>query len=109
MLDRISEPDWKVFKPLRELALERYCERALAEVERIRANAGKTQHQRYLEIWQILKKWDRELEGIFDYLRRSTALVQLAAFRARGLITDEEFMRFSAPTRDVINAILAAR
>jgi hypothetical protein len=31
MFGQISEPDWKISKPLRELALERYCQRALAD------------------------------------------------------------------------------
>jgi hypothetical protein len=59
--------------------------------------------------WRIFKERGKKLDGVFDYLRRSTALAQLAAFRARGLITGEEFMRFSAPTREIINAILASR
>jgi hypothetical protein len=109
MLDRINESDWKIFKPVREQALERFCERVLAEAERIRADVGKSQHERYIATYQLLKERDKELELAFDYLRRSTALVQLANFRSLGLITDDEYMRFSAPTREVVDRFVDAR
>jgi len=109
MLGPISEPDWKIFKPVREQALERFCERVLAETERIRADAGKRQHERYIAIYRLLQERDKELEMAFDHLRRSTALVQLANFRFLGLVTDEEYMRFSAPTREIIDRFGRAR
>jgi hypothetical protein len=106
MFDRISETDWKIFKPVRELALERFCERVLAEAERIRADTGKSQHGRYIELYRLMRDRDKELAQVFDHLRRSTAVMQLAAFRSLGLVTDEEYMRFSAPTREVIDTLL---
>jgi hypothetical protein len=107
MLGQISEPDWKIFKPVREQALERFCERVLAEAERIRADAGKTQHERYIATYQLMKERDKELDRVFDYLRRSTALMQLAAIRNLELVTDEEYMRFSAATRDIVDKFLS--
>jgi hypothetical protein len=109
MLGRIDESDWKIFKPVREQALERFCERVLAEAEGIRADSGKSQHDRYVETYQLLIKRDKELVQIFDHLRRSTAVMQLANFRSEGLITDEEYMRFSAPTREIIDDFLKRR
>ncbi|MBV8752586.1 MAG: hypothetical protein JO328_06985 [Hyphomicrobiales bacterium] len=106
MQDRINESDWRIFKPLREKALERFCERVLDEVVRIRAETGKTQHERYIEIYRMMKERDIELERVFDYLRRSTALMQLVGFRSLGLVTDEEYSRFSAPTRETVDDLL---
>ena len=106
MLGQISESDWKIFKPVRQQALERFCERALNEVERIRANVDKSQHERYVEIYQLIKERDKELPRVFDHLRRSTALMQVAAFRSLELITDEEYMRFSPPTREIVDGFL---
>ena len=103
MLGPISEPDWKIFKPVREQALERFCERVLAETERIRGDDGTSQHERYIAIYRLLQERDKELELAFDHLRRSTALVQLANFRSLGLITDDEYMRFSAQTREIVD------
>jgi hypothetical protein len=109
MLGQISEPDWKIFKPVREQALERFCERVLVEAERIRVDVSKSQHERYVAIYQLLKERDKELELAFDYLRRSTALVQLANFRSLGLVTDDEYMRFSALTREIVDRFVGAR
>jgi hypothetical protein len=109
VLDRIHESDWKVFRPVRKLALERFCERVLAEAERIRADASKTQHERYIATYQLLKERDKELVQAFDHLRRSTALLQLAAFRSLRLVTDDEYMRFSASTREIVNRFIGAR
>jgi hypothetical protein len=109
MLDRINESDWKIFKPVRQLALERFCERVLSEAERIRTDASKSQHERYVATYQLLKERDKELGRAFDYLRRSTALSQLAAFRSLGLVSDDEYMRFSAPTREVTDRFVNAR
>jgi hypothetical protein len=106
MLGQISEPDWKIFKPVRQQALERFCERVLDDVERIRGDAAKSHHERYIEIYRLIKERDKELAHVFDYLRRSTALMQLAAFRSLQLVTDEDYMRFSAPTREIIDGFL---
>jgi hypothetical protein len=106
VLGQINEPDWKIFKPVRERALERFCERVLNELERIRADLGKSQHARYVEICQLIKERDKDLPRVFDHLRRSTALMQLATFRSLELITEEEYMRFSAPTRDIVDRFL---
>jgi len=106
MLGEISEPDWKIFKPVRQQALERFCERVLAEAERIRADTSKSHHERYVATYQLLKERDKELVQAFDHLRRSTAVMQLATFRSEGLITGEEYMRFSTPTREIIDGFL---
>jgi hypothetical protein len=106
VLGQISEPDWKLFKSVREKALERFCERVLEEVGRIRAETGKSQHERYIEIYRLMKERDKDLDRAFDHLRRSTALMQLATFRSLGLVTDDEYSRFSASTRDIIDGFL---
>jgi hypothetical protein len=43
----IAEADWKVLRRIHPLALERYCERTLAEIERVTHNSSKSTHQRY--------------------------------------------------------------
>jgi len=106
MFDRINEADWKTFKPVRERAVERFCERVLAEAEGIRSDASKSQHARYIDLYRLMRDRDKELARVFDHLRRSTAVMQLAAFRSLGLVTDEEYMRFTAPTREVIDTLL---
>jgi hypothetical protein len=67
----IKEADWKVLRRLHPLALERFCERVLAEIESIRHDNARSFHQRYLDIFQIIKRRDQEMGCIFDDPKRS--------------------------------------
>lgn len=96
----IKESDWKLLSQLRTAALERFCQRILAEIERININSNMNAHQRYLEIYKIIAHRDKEIAQIFNDHRRSTALNELAAIQSNGLLTPEEFMRFSQEARD---------
>jgi len=40
MNDQIKESDWKIYKKLRPLALQRYCERVLGDVDKVIRNSG---------------------------------------------------------------------
>jgi hypothetical protein len=40
----ITEADWKVFRELKPVARERFCERVLREIERLRLDSSKTAH-----------------------------------------------------------------
>ena len=91
----ISPADWKAFKPLREAALERFCQRVLDEVARINSDQAKGKHARYLAIYRLMSERDKEIEPIFDRLRRSTAIRQIVAFRMHDLVTADELRRFS--------------
>ena len=91
----IAKTDWKIFKELREFALERFCSRVLDDIARIGSDQAKSKHERYLAIWRLIQERDREIDPIFDYVRRSTAVSQLCAFRVRELMTEEEFKSLS--------------
>jgi hypothetical protein len=104
----ISEPDWKLFRQLHPLALERFCERALADVGRLASEAGKSAHERYLAVFRLLQRRDKELAEAFNDLRRSAALLQLAILCSRGLVTDEELARFSPETRAAVRVFQGA-
>jgi hypothetical protein len=103
----IKESDWRIFKELRTVALERFCRRALEEVDRLSANSGKTSHQRYVAIYRYIRERDKELAFAFDDLRRSTAVLQLARIQHHDLLTAEEFSRFSEEARKSVEAMLA--
>jgi hypothetical protein len=74
----ISEPDWKLFRKLHALALERFCEGALSEISRLASEVGKGAHERYLAVSELLQRRDKELAEAFDDYRRSTGWRQLA-------------------------------
>ena len=79
MLREIKEADWKVLRRLHPVALERFCERVLAEIGSVNNDSARNFHQRYLDIFEIIERRDREMARIFDDLKRSRALS-----RARG-------------------------
>ena len=102
------EPDWKLFRRLQPVALERFCQRVLDELARVAADPRTSSHERYLAAYRLLRRRDEELAEAFNDSRRSTALVQLARIRAGELLTEEEFARFSPETRASVQAFLDA-
>jgi hypothetical protein len=108
MVHAISESDWKVFRQLQPIALERFCQRVLSEVGRLASDISKNSHEQYLAVFKLIERRDRELADAFNDLRRSTALEQLACIQSHELLTDEEFTRFSSQTRDAVQFLLAA-
>ena len=54
----------------------RLSQRILLEVELINDDRTKGFHEKYLEIWAVLKKRDKEMGIAFDGIRRSTAWTQ---------------------------------
>jgi hypothetical protein len=99
MSDAILESDWKIFRQLRPIALDRFCERILLEINRLASDANKTHHERYLAIFQLIRRRDEEVADAFNDFRRSTAVRQLARIQMHDLFTEEEMGRFSAETR----------
>ena len=98
----ISESDWGIFRNLHAIALERFCQRVLSDINQISSDATRTSHQRYLAIYKLIERRDRELAEAFNDLRRSTALRQLAWIQSYKLLTEEEMAAFTAETRDVV-------
>lgn len=108
-MERISEADWKLFRKLKEGALERFCERVLSEVGRLAAEPGQTSHERYLAVHKLLRKQDKKRGNMFDNFKRSEALLQLALMRSQDLFTEEEYARFSPETRARLQRLLDLR
>lgn len=103
---QMTDSDWRTFRQLQEIALERFCERVLKEIESIAADASKSCHRRYLDIFCLTEQRDKELARAFDNPRRSTALIQLSILRSSDLLTEEELARFSPDTRDALEVVL---
>lgn len=99
----IKESDWKRFRSLRQFALERFCERVLLDIGRIGADAGKSQHERYLDVYRLIHDRDEELGRAFNDLIRSKATGQIALIRSLGLLTEEELAGFSEELRGILH------
>jgi hypothetical protein len=103
--DAFPESDWKIFRELRELALERFCKRVLEELEALRRNTSRSHHERYLDVFRFLRARDEELAHAFNDPKRSRMFVQLAAIHAYGLLEPHEIGSFTARTRDTIELL----
>jgi hypothetical protein len=101
----IKESDWKVFRRLRELALERYCQRAIADVRRVVERRDRGHHERYLQLWKLLRKHDETIGIAFDDPRRSRAVIQLANIDAEELLTEDELKHFSEELQAQLESI----
>lgn len=100
MSGNIKESDWKQFKVVREQALERYSQQTMDEVQKILWAEGRGSFQKSDEILQLLIARQQERFGVFDSLRRSTALMQLHSFWRMKLITEKDLAAFSAETQE---------
>ena len=103
----VPEQDWKVFKQLHPIALDRFATRVLDETEALLKDNSKSPHEIYLAIYKLFERRDKEMGDVFDDFRRSTAFLQIAMMHSRGLLTEQEFLQFSPETRDSIIAIQA--
>jgi hypothetical protein len=109
MTCEIKESDWKFLRRVHTVALERYCEQILLEIRHVNLDKSKSFHQRYLDIFKVLHRRDKEMAETFDGLRRSRAYFQLASMKSRGMVTGDDILCFSQETRDAVNLILGER
>lgn len=102
MEHEFPESDWRAFRELRQVALERFCKRVLDEVPRFAPQMARSCHELYLELFRWLGERNDELARAFDDPRRSQMVWQLAAIHAYGLLEPDEFARFTPQTRERI-------
>jgi hypothetical protein len=98
----IRESDWKRLRDLKPVALERFCDRVLLEIDQARSDAASSSHQRYLAIYDLIRERDEELGYIFDGLSRSSAIGKLLLMHRTGLLTEDEVAGFSEDMKDAI-------
>lgn len=91
----MKESDWKIFKQIKEKALEKYCENALADFSAIISNDKDHACDRYTELYKLVRERDKELGKIFDDHSRSKATLQLLLIRKVGLADDELLQQLS--------------
>ena len=101
----LPESDWKAFRKLRELALERFCERILAEIGRITSDAKRTSHAQYLATYELIQERDDQIARAFNNPRRSVAVAQMAMMMSLNLISHEELQSFTPRTQSVVEAL----
>jgi hypothetical protein len=104
----IPERDWKLFRELQPIALERFCESVLSEIRGI-SESRQSAHKRYLSVFKTVRDQDKELATLFDSPRRSNAWLQLSLIHSHDLLTVEEMQRFSPETQHRVSELAKLR
>lgn len=76
MSAQIKESDWKVFKEISPVALNRFCDRILSELRRAADDPAKSPHERYLAIYKLIERHDKEIADAYAWIcsrRRASA------------------------------------
>jgi hypothetical protein len=105
MASEINEADWKLFRRLHKIALERFCERVLKEVQVAAAEHTDGYHDSYLKVFALIRDRDQTMARAFNDLRRSSAFILLANIKHEGLLTAAELDQFSPEARQAIEVI----
>lgn len=88
----ITETDWKVFKKIKQKAVDMFCQQALQDFQHIINDESATYHERYGKLYQQVKSRDKKMAQLFDQGHsRSKAPLQLLGIRSAGL-ADEELL-----------------
>lgn len=95
----VPEADWKVFREIRQDALERFSDRILRQLVAICEDRSRSAHDRYLDVWRILRERDEAMARTFDNPRRSTMYVHLAAMEALDLLAPNDLSRMTSQTQ----------
>lgn len=106
MTQQGPEAEWKVFREVREAALQRFCRRALAGVDRLLRDEAGTDYDRYVAIARWLYERDQEMKTAFDGPRRSMMLLHLHVMAKLGLLEPGELARFAPETIRSVEAVL---
>jgi hypothetical protein len=109
MAREIKESDWKLFRRLHAIALERFCQRVIEEVQSTTDECADGYHDCYLKLFALMRSRDKEMARGFNDPRRSNAFILLANIKEQGLLTDQELMQFSPEVREAIEVIDSIR
>jgi hypothetical protein len=98
----ILESDWKKFKELYNLALDRFCQGVLADAKTIAQHDALSAHARYRMLYRLMHDRDKDIVRTFDPYSRSSALIALRLMVKHDLLTDAELSVLSEAAREEI-------
>ncbi|AWY44411.1 hypothetical protein DKY63_13365 [Pseudomonas putida] len=104
----IAESDWKKFKELRRIALDRFCQGVLADAKAIAQHGALSAHARYGMLYGLIQDRNKDMYRAFDAnsQSRSSALRGLALFVMHDLLTEAELSTLSEDARDYISGVV---
>ncbi len=101
----MKEHEWKKFKKLKDVCLDRFCERVLADANSIITTNTKTNREKYYDLYKLIEDEDKRLATAFDGLSRNTAFMQLFLMHQMGLVEERELDEFETETSSKIRSL----
>ena len=95
----MTESDWKTFKKIKEIAIEKFCKQCLAEFRDAMDDESVHVHNRYLLNYKLVQNRDKQMGLLFDGHSRSKASLQLLGIRGEGLADEELISKLSEEFR----------
>lgn len=102
----MKESDWKIFKDIKDKALNSYCLGVLEDSKKIISNERNTAHERYIMLYKLIDRKDETIAQFFNGHSRSKAWSQLFAIRKEGIADknllsklSEDFLESTDPNR----------
>jgi hypothetical protein len=99
----MKESDWKVYKKIKEKAIEKFCSAVLDECGEVLGNFSESTHTRYLMLYDIIDGKNKYMGELFDRHSRSNAPLQLIAIRRAGLVDDGLLEKISPELQEQTN------
>lgn len=96
----MKESDWKIFKEIKEKAIDQFCEIALNEFRQFMDDEEEHIQNRYLLNFKLVQSRNQQMSLLFDGQSRSKATVQLIAIRGEGLADEELVEKLSDEFRE---------
>ena len=93
------EKDWKVLRKHKDYLLNEFCGTVFDKIEKIKSDKNKSNHEKYLALWKMIKIEDKKIRTMFDDWRRSQAIMRIASMLFHGVLTKEIFSEFSEDTQ----------
>lgn len=108
-MDRIPERDWKVFKRQHLEFHERFVVAELEKLKDLLENRAMSPISRFEALAAAIRTSSKRESDLFSGYRRSTAVLQILKWMNAGLISEKEFLEYSAEVRDRLNSFQQMR
>lgn len=101
----IPEIDWKKLSKLKPELLDNLCRRILERSENIIHSSGKSEHEKYLELYRHIEDSDQIISRCFNEWKRSAIVMRVSQLLANGLLLDEHIQSLSEETKNLIESL----
>jgi hypothetical protein len=106
MPEHMPERDWKLWQRLAPRLLNRFCNAAAAKAAEF-SMSDASGHEKFLALYRFISETNGDIAVVFDDRRRSSAILQIGAAVARGIMSEAELNSFSEETQERVRTVVA--